>query len=72
MYFVHALVDGMQREIRLPFADANAALEKACDLIRDGAVDVSIQHGRDKRIGGFELAACCRGQRTLNSDLTSK
>jgi hypothetical protein len=64
-------VDGMQREIRLPFADANAALEKACDLIRDGAVDISIQHGRGKRIGGSELA-CCRGQRTLNSDLTSQ
>src|SRR6202162_5417064 len=63
MYFVHALVDGMQKEIRLPFTNANAALEKACALIRDGAVDVSVQDGRGKnRIAGSDLAARCRGQ----------
>src|SRR4051795_5356107 len=69
VYFVHALVDGMQKTLLLRYTDLADALEQACSLIRSGAVDVQIQDDRGHRVSGSELAACCRGERTLRPNL---
>jgi hypothetical protein len=72
MYFIHAVVDDMQKPLELRYGDVSIALDQACALISCGAVDVLIQDGLGNRIEGFELAACCRGERILNNDLSSK
>jgi len=69
IYFVRALVDGMQRTIELRYSNVRQALNQACALISGGAVDVTIQDSRGNRIGGSNLAACCRGERILREDL---
>ncbi|MGE5271171.1 MAG: hypothetical protein ACM3JG_16035 [Thiohalocapsa sp.] len=48
--------------------DLDAALAHACHLMSQGYPDVAIQSG-GKSIRGQELAACCRGEKTLTPDL---
>jgi hypothetical protein len=49
--------------------DLQGALADACDQIARGEMDVAIQDGSGKSIRGEDLAACCRGEKTLTSDL---
>ena len=44
-------------------------LSLACELIADGSRDVFIGDGNGNQIGGEELAACCRNEKKLWSDL---
>jgi len=46
-----------------------AGLALACQLLSEGRHDVAIQDGNGRRISGEELAACCRGEKTLTTDL---
>jgi hypothetical protein len=45
------------------------ALSLACELIAEGSQDVFIGDGNGNQIGGEELAACCRNEKKLWSDL---
>ena len=45
------------------------ALAHACRLLSEGKTDVAIQGGDGRSIGGEELAACCRGEKTLTENL---
>jgi hypothetical protein len=45
------------------------ALALAGQLIAEGRQDVFIADGNGKQISGEELAACCRGEKTLMPDL---
>jgi hypothetical protein len=45
------------------------ALAHACRLLSEGKPDVSIQDASGNSIDGDELAACCRGDRTLTAEL---
>jgi hypothetical protein len=45
------------------------ALALAGRLIVEGRQDVFIADGNGKQIGGEDLAACCRGEKTLTPDL---
>jgi hypothetical protein len=53
--------------------DDNLSLEEALslarDLIAEGSQDVFIGDGNDNQIGGEDLAACCRNEKKLTSDL---
>jgi hypothetical protein len=49
--------------------DLQDALADGCDQIARGEMDVAIQDGSGKSIRGAELAACCRGEKTLTPDL---
>ena len=51
-----------------PF-ELSGALAHACKLLSEGKPDVSIQGDSGNSIGGDELAACCRGDKTLTADL---
>jgi hypothetical protein len=70
MYSVHAAESG-SKPIEFRYGSLTAALKQACALIEGGAVDVSIQDADGNRIEGAELAACCRGERSLPSNLRS-
>jgi hypothetical protein len=72
MYFVRASGTGSPKRIEFRYRDLGPALGQACALVKSGAPDVSIRDSRDNHIEGSELAACCRGERTLNSDLRPK
>ena len=57
-----------------PFAldevgDLKAALSRATELLLSGHLGVAIQDGVGKEIFGYDLAACCRGEKRLTSDL---
>lgn len=57
-----------------PFAldevtDLEAALACATKLLSLGHLGVAIQDGEGKEIFGYDLAACCRGEKKLTSDL---
>jgi len=49
-------------------ANGNVIVTSA-DQIARGDMDVAIQDGSGKSIRGAELAACCRGEKTLTPDL---
>jgi hypothetical protein len=49
--------------------DLKTALALACQLISQGRSEVTITDGSGKQISGEELAACCRGEKTLTADL---
>ena len=69
VYFVRAPGSGSPEWIEFRYRDLRPALAQACALIKSGASDVSIRDSHGNNIEGSELAACCRGERTLNSDL---
>jgi hypothetical protein len=57
-----------------PFAldevgDLKAALLHANKLLSSGHLGVAIQDGEGREIFGYDLAACCRGEKKLTSDL---
>ena len=57
-----------------PFAldevgDLEAALAHARGLLLSGQLGVAIQDGEGREIFGYDLAACCRGEKNLTSDL---
>ena len=70
MYFVHATEAG-SKPIEFRYGSLTAALSQACALIEGGAADVSIHDADGNRVEGAELAACCRGERSLPSNLRS-
>jgi hypothetical protein len=72
MYFVRASASGSPKWIEFRYRDLKPAFGQACALIKSGASDVSIRDSQGNHIEGSELAACCRGERTLNSDLRPK
>lgn len=45
------------------------ALTRASNLLLSGHLGVVIQNGEGKEIFGYDLAACCRGEKKLTSDL---
>jgi hypothetical protein len=49
--------------------DLGAALTHATELLSLGHLGVAIQDGEGKEIFGYDLAACCRGEKKLTSDL---
>jgi hypothetical protein len=57
-----------------PFAldevgDLEVALTYATKLLSCGQLGVAIQDGEGREIFGYDLAACCRGEKQLASDL---
>lgn len=57
-----------------PFAldevgDLKAALKHAAQLLSEDHLGVAIQDGRGQEIFGYDLAACCRGEKKLTPDL---
>ena len=52
-----------------PMMDLDGAMADACNQIARGELDVAIQDGSGQSIRGEELAACCRGEKKLTSDL---
>src|SRR5580704_14072870 len=69
MYVVRASASGSLKRIEFRYRDLGPAFRQACALIKSGASDVSIWDSQGNHIEGSELAACCRGERTLNSAL---
>ena len=49
--------------------DLGAALAHATELLSLGHLGVAIRDGEGKEIFGYDLAACCRGEKKLTSDL---
>ncbi len=49
--------------------DLKAALAHATKLLLSGHLGVAIQDGEGKEIFGYDLAACCRGEKKLTSNL---
>jgi hypothetical protein len=45
------------------------ALARACQLLAEGMQNVVITDGAGHEISGADLAACCRGEKTLTPDL---
>ena len=57
-----------------PFAleevgDLQTALARAANLLSLGHIGVAIQDSEGKEIFGYDLAACCRGEKRLTPDL---
>ena len=57
-----------------PFAlnevsNLETALRRAAQLLSVGHLGVAIQDGQGKEIFGYDLAACCRGEKKLTPDL---
>jgi hypothetical protein len=57
-----------------PFAldevdDLEVALAHSKTLLSSGQLGVAIQDGEGREIFGYDLAACCRGEKKLTSDL---
>ena len=70
-YFVSYAMAGVPKS---PFAiddylSPEEALALAGQLIAEGSQDVFIGDDDGNQIGGEELAACCRNERKLTSDL---
>ncbi len=49
--------------------DLKAALALAGQLISEDRQNVTIADGNGRQISGEDLAACCRGEKTLTADL---
>lgn len=51
------------------FSSVEEALAHACTLLSRGVPNIAIRDGNGKSISGDDLAACCRGEKKLTSDL---
>ena len=69
VYVVRATVIEGVRPMALRFDTLDKALRQARAFIERGVESVSIADGDGHQINGPELAACCRGEKSLSSDL---
>jgi hypothetical protein len=69
VYVVRATVSEGVRPIALRFDTLDNALRQARAFIERGVESVSIADGDGHQINGPELAACCRGEKSLSRDL---
>ena len=69
VYVVKATVSAGMRPIALRFDTLDKALRQARAFIERGVDSVSIADGDGHQINGPELAACCRGEKSLSRDL---
>jgi hypothetical protein len=52
-----------------PGLNLEQALAVACNLLAQHQSNVRIRDGKGNEISGADLAACCRGEKTLAADL---
>lgn len=69
IYVVRAVVSEGVRPIALRFDSLDKALRQARAFIERGVESVSIADGEGHQVNGAELAACCRGEKSLSQDL---
>jgi hypothetical protein len=69
IYVVRATVSEGVRPIALRFDTLDKALRQARAFIERGVDSVSLADGDGHLIDGLELAACCRGEKSLSPDL---
>ncbi len=69
VYVVKATVSEGVRPIALRYDTVDKALRQARAFIERGVEAISIADGDGHQINGAELAACCRGEKSLGRDL---
>jgi hypothetical protein len=69
IYIINGHAKGAAGDIATRRDSAPEALAVACNYLKSGMDEVAILDREGHRISGADLEACCRGEKSLTSDL---